>query len=529
MPGHCATTIPITVPDFIKKPSLLSAWVAVGLWVLAYGLLKLFSVDGLDIDSAEQVYFAQSWQMGYGTRQPPLYTWLLLWLKPQHASWVGVLEFARYLCLVAWLAGVQALAKVCGADRSVQARVVLAHLGLLLVMWRVHDSLTHTVLAAGVSVWASVALIKALQKPVYWLLVGGLAAVACLSKLNAALWCVSSLLSAWVVILFHPSGKQAQAPAAKDHLIWMALGLIVFVVAIAPYAHWWLTQPSGSAALARRIVISDDHQPIWRPLTRVLAGSLEYLLLTPLLLFALTSRMRSHALHKGAAASIGSRWLLWQTAIGLVILSLVLMAMKASHFTPRWLWPVVPGLTVWMCVRSFQVLDAKADAGAVAWQARTSMLIWFLALVSIGVAAARLSVPRVNAQRCTNCWTDRAAQPMSSELHARYGQQPLRIITGDDHLAGILSQVDERDSTWTASSVDLPPPADFVHDRWPCVAAWVSMDQPGELPDGLRHLAGDVAGTPVAHANWPMRLAPQRRIWLSSMALPVSVCDKARQ
>lgn len=517
------------MPDFIKKPSLLSAWVAVGLWVLAYGLLKVFSLDGLDIDSAEQVYFAQSWQMGYGTRQPPLYTWLLLWLKPPQVAWVGVLEFSRYLCLVVWLVGVQALAKVLGADRSVQARVILAHLGLLLVMWRVHDSLTHTVLAAGVSVWASVALIKALRKPAYWLLVGGLAAVACLSKLNAALWCVSSLLSAWIVILTIPSNQQAQAPAARDHLIWMSLGLMVFVVAIAPYAHWWLTQPSGSVALARRIVISDDHQPLWRPLTRVLAGSLEYLLLTPLLLFALTSRMRSNAGRTGEAASIGSRWLLWQTGVGLVILSLALMAMKASHFTPRWLWPVVPGLTVWMCVRSFQALDAHADGGAVAWRERASMLIWFLVLASIGVAAARLWVPRVNAQRCTNCWTDRPAQLMSSDLHARYGQQALRIITGDDHLAGILSQVDERDSTWTASSVDLPPPADFVHDHSPCVASWVSMDQPSELPDGLQHLVGEVWGTPVAQASWPMRLAPQRRIWLSSMALPASVCDKARQ
>ncbi|HEX5356149.1 MAG TPA: hypothetical protein VFW93_08020 [Aquabacterium sp.] len=517
------------MPDFIKKPTLLSAWVAVGLWVLAYGLLKVFSPDGLDIDSAEQVYFAQSWQMGYGTRQPPLYTWLLLWLKPQHAAWAAVLEFSRYLCLLGWLAGVQALARVCGADRSVQARVILAHLGLLLVMWRVHDSLTHTVLAACISVWASAALISALQKPTYWLLVGALAAAACLSKLNASLWCVSSLLSAWVVILTRPAAPHGDTPPPRAHLIWMSLGLLVFVAAIAPYAHWWLTQPSGSVALARRIVVSDDHQPVWRPLTRVLAGSLEYLLLTPLLLFALTARWRAKAAPIDAPTSIGSRWLLWQTGFGLVILSLVLMAMKASHFTPRWLWPVVPGLTVWMCVRSFQALDASAEDGRAVWRERAALMVWCLVLVSIGMAAVRLWVPGINAQRCTNCWTDRPAQQMSAELHARYGQQPLRIITGDDHLAGILSQVNERDSTWTASSVDLPPPADFVKDRSPCVATWVSMDKPSELPDGLRHLAGDFWGTPVAQASWPMRLAPQRLIWLSSMALPVSVCDKARQ
>lgn len=517
------------MPDFIKKPTLLSAWVAVGLWVLAYGLLKMLSRDGLDIDSAEQVYFAQSWQMGYGTRQPPLYTWLLLWLKPHQASWAGVLEFSRYLCLLGWFAGVQALAKVCGADRSVQARVILAHLGLLLVMWRVHDSLTHTVLAAGVSIWASVAVIRALQQPRYWLLVGGLAAVACLSKLNAALWCVSSLVSAWVIILMGSSSRQQGEATARDHLLWMTLGLFVFVAVIAPYAHWWLTQPSGSVALARRIVLSDEHQPIWRPLTRVVAGSLEYLLLTPLLLFVMTSRLRATVQPTSPVASTGCRWLVWQTGIGLVILSLALMVMKASHFTPRWLWPVVPGLTVWMCVCSFQVLDAGIEAVATAWRQRFNVLLWCLVLVSVAMAVARWWAPQINAQRCISCWTDRPAQQMSVELHARYGVQPLRIITGDDHLAGILTQVNERDSTWTAHSVDLPPPADFVQDRSPCVAAWVSMDSPSELPSGLRHLADDHRGTFVAQASWPMRLAPHRRIWLSSMALPISVCDKARQ
>ena len=32
--------------------------------------------------------------------------------------------------------------------------------------------------------------------------------------------------------------------------------------------------------------------------------------------------------------------------------------------------------------------------------------------------------------------------------------------------------------------LDLPPPADFVHDHSPCVASWVSMSERfGKLPD----------------------------------------------
>lgn len=530
MPGPCATTTLITVPEFIKRPTLLSAWVAVAVWVMAYGLLKAFSLDGLDIDSAEQVYFAQSWQLGYGTRQPPLYTWLMLWLKPPSLSWGAMLEIARYFCLVLWLAGVQALARACGADRSVQARVVLAHLGLLLAMWRVHDSLTHTVLAAAVTLWGSVAVIQALARPRWWPLVGLLAALACLSKLNAALWCVSSLLAAWGMIL-RTSKDQVQADRATPgmHFLWMLMALLVFVAVIAPYAHWWLTQPSGSVALARRIVISDEHAPMWQPLAYVLMGSLEYLLLTPLLLAAIVWRVRAgHAVRVPKSRTPAGQWLVWQTGIGLLILLVTLMAMKATHFTPRWLWPVIPGATVCMCVGAFQALDS-IEALSV-WRTRMALFTWAMAMLALSVVGLRIWVPQVNAQRCVNCWTDRPAAVMSEDLHQRYGHQPLRVITGDDHLAGILAQVDARDSTWTSGSVDLPPPDDFELSRAPCIAAWVAMDKPQPMPTGLRHLVGPATSEEeVNQGHWPMRLAPQRSIWLLSMALPQTVCDKARQ
>lgn len=521
------------MPEFIKKPTPAHAWLAVAVWVMAYGALKVFSLDGLDIDSAEQVYFAQSWQMGYGTRQPPLYTWILLWLKPAQVSWVAALEFARYLCLVLWLAGVQALAGVCGANRAVQARVLLAHLGLLLVMWRVHDSLTHTVLAAGVTVWASVALIKALSAPRWWPVVGLLAAAACLSKLNAALWCLSSFIAAWLFILRGPRADRPGLVVSRGrHLAWMLLALGVFAAVMAPYAHWWLTQPSGSVALARRIVVSDAQMPVWKPLLRVVLGCSEYLLLAPLLLTAMVWRKAGRQEGKdegeGVQCSMGSQWLVCQTLCGLAILVVVMTVMKASHFTPRWLWPVVPGVTVWMCVRAFELLDARADTRP-ALRDRASVMVWVLAFTAIGMVGLRLWAPRANAQRCLNCWTDRPASEISRALHEAHGPQALRIITGDDHLAGILAQVDGRDSTWTAGSVDLPPPAEFVREPGPCVAAWVSVDQARAMPAALQYLVADAPLQHKARASWPMRLAPRRTLWLSSVALPASVCEKARQ
>jgi hypothetical protein len=285
-------------------------------------------------------------------------------------------------------------------------------------------------------------------------------------------------------------------------------------------------------ALARRIVVSDAHVPFWKPMLRVVLGCSEYLLLAPLLLTLLVWRKRRQWPGAGQAdgvqCSMGSQWLAWQALCGLLILIVVMTLMRASHFTPRWLWPVVPGITVWMSVRACEILDAGGTHSQ-AWRVRANVMVWLLAFTAIGMVGLRLWVPKANAQRCVNCWTDRPAERMSQALHRQHGAQPLRIITGDDHLAGILAEVDARDSTWTAGSVDLPPPSEFVREHSPCVAAWVTMDQPHEMPQALRYLVGAAPHLPPVHASWPMRLAPQRSLWLSSVALPSSVCDKARQ
>lgn len=495
-------------------------------WVLGYAALKIFVPTGLDLDSAEQVYFAQSWQMGYGTRQPPLYTWLILALKPDGASWVATLEVARYACLILWLWGVQTLAKVCGANAAVQARTLLLHLGLMLVMWRVHDSLTHTVLAACITIWGSVTVVKALNRPVWWLLVGALAAVACLAKLNGALWCASSFLAAWVIIL----GRDDASISARDfkrrmraHLLWMLAALLVFVALLAPYAQWWVSRPSGSVDLARRIVVSDDGMPLWWPVVEVALGSLEYTLLGPLLVAVLAWRLRRHL--PAHRASPGMCWLAWQTVLALLLLAVMLMAMKGSHFTPRWVWPVAPGVTVWLCVWALRIIDAHPGVHG---RKGVAMLCTALPVLAIALTAVRIWEPHHNARRCTNCWTDRPAQALSAELHRAHGPEALRVITGDDHMAGILVQASGADKAWTSSSRDLPPPQGFAVANMTCVAAWLDMDRARPAPDALRRTVG--AGIDLDQAtavSLPMARAPTRRFWLQSLALPPSVCARA--
>ncbi len=493
----------------------------VAVWVCAYGILKAFSQSGMDIDSAEQVYFAQSWQMGYGTRQPPLYTWLLLALKPVSMSWTLALELARYVVLALWLWGVQVLAASCGASRLAQGRVLLVHLGAMLVLWRVHDSLTHTVLGACLTTWATVLLLRALNQPRYWVLVGGMAALACLSKLNALVWCLSSLVASVLhltqFVRSAPAGVRVRAHVGQQ-LFWMCLGLLLFLLLMAPYAHWWVLHRDSALALAREIVVTDSDLAWWRPTLEVLLGGIEYVLIGPLLVLVWAWRHR----HKVPEASlpVAARWIVAQAAVGLLVLGVLLTAMRGAHFTPRWLWPVMPGLTVWMAVWACQVAErldlAQAAKG---WR----FMLAALPVMAIALAAVRVWEPARNAQRCVNCWTDRPAQALSDHLHATHGAS-LRILTGDDHLAGILAAVSPSNRTWAVGAVDVPAPAGFAVSDTPCIAAWVSMNQARPAPPHLATLLSQTSAAPVFQASWPLRLAPQRQMWLQSVRLAPQAC-----
>lgn len=523
--------------EFVRRRPLWAAWLTVLVWLLSYVAVKLSSVAGLDIDGAEQVYFAQSWQLGYGTRQPPLYTWMLLALRPDGGSWPVALEVARYAVLLAWLGGTQALARACGASAWRQALVVVAHLGFLLAMWRVHDSLTHTVLAAALTTWASAATVKALRRPAWWPVVGLLAALACLAKLNAALWCASAVL-AWAWLQWRtrddaPSeslvqtGLTAPRPGWLAHLAWLGLALLLFAALLGPYAQWWWVQREVGD-LPRRVLMPSDAVPPWQPPLQLALGTLEYLMLTPALLAGVAWGLRwRHRLPRPVLPG-GLRWLAAQTLIGLLVLAGVVTALKGAHFTPRWLWPVLPGATVWLVLWACEVAEQHArQTTDPRWPRRLVGVAVSMALLSIAVSALRWWEPERTAQRCRNCWTDRPAVAFSHALHQWHGE-PLRVITGDDHLAGILSAADGRDLTWTAVSPDLPPPQGFATTPWTCVAAWVDMDAPQDPPAELMARTRGAWLGPVQHQTWPLRLAPQRRLWLQSVILDPAVCDRAR-
>ena len=492
--------------------------------MLVHSLVKWVSGSSLDLDAAEQVYLAQSWQWGYGTRQPPLYTWLLLAFKPDGAPWGLVLEVVRYAWLCLWLLGVQMLARVSGADRWMQARVLLAHLGLLLVLWRVHDSLTHTVQAACLATWAMVFAVLATRQPRWWLAVGVLTALACLSKLNAAVWGVACLLTCgWLI----RSTAQASTVSAwglwRAHLPWLGLAALLLSVLMTPYAQWWLAQRSSTVVVAQ-VVVAQESVPMWRPMLAVLASSLEFTLLAPsvLAVWAWLQRRRASRTANVPTSPV-LNWLLLHSLVGIGVLVVVFTALKGSHFTPRWLWPVAPGLTVWLSLWALNVLDHTSHRSAGRWVMTFLLAMPVLALV---LALARIWEPVMNAGGCRNCWTDRPAAIWSRVLHEDHGS-PLRVLTGDVHLGGILVQSSPQIMAWSVGSINLPPPRGLAQAAGACVAVWTDLDQPRPAPTALARLIARHRLADVTRRAWPMARDLQRKMWLQTVVLSPQACTEA--
>lgn len=525
-------------------------------WFLVHVAAKLAVPQALDIDAAEQAYFAQALRMGYGVRQPPLYTWAVWLLSHTGLPLPVLLEALRYTVLAAWFGGVWAVLRQLGWSPARQALAWLAHLGLAVVMWTAHDSLTHTALAAVLTVWAAALLLRLWQQPsvLRAAAVGVLAALAVLAKFNAGLW----LASAFAATLLVPPARQ------RMRLAHWAAGALAAAAVLLPYAVWWLSQPVDAAQLARQITVAAQPQEpggaAGRHVAGVLADLLQGALFNVLLAGLLVGALAGRAAWARTLADWRWRWLALQVAIALAVTGGLLMLSDAAVFKGRWLWPVMPLAALVLLWPLSQVRstgraggragesllgdallagggpaegaagDAARDATGGAADAAAGgspgplprRLCWAVGLavaLSFIAAAARFIEPRVHAPRCNQCWTERDTDAMARVLRERWGDGRL-IVTAEHHLAGGLAAARPPLRSFMAGGPPgLLPPPPLRHGRYDgCAAAWVGEAVPPALAPLL-----DARDRPQSW-SWPMPHAPQRRIRLSTQAITPQAC-----
>lgn len=488
--------------SFQNRPDR-QAWALVAAFIGLQVLIKILAPDGLDLDSSEQAYFAQRLLMGYGTRQPPLYTWVL-WVAEQGPLPMEVLlETMRFAVIGAWFLAVGWVVRLCTPSRLALAAVLVAHMSLGFVMWRVFDSLTHTMLAVLLVTLAGGALLRWwLSMSLGWAITAGvLGGLACLAKFNAGLWWGCALASAWLL-----PEMRARMLERRSLLQWVA-ALAAFGVVLLPYALWWVSQHLAASGLASQIVVPRAGQSFFKPALDMLAGIVEYLALGVwvLLLTAVIGRRdgRPHV-DRGVLADWRWRWMALQSVLVLGVTGALLLATHASAFKGRWLWPVAPLLP-------FAVLWPVLERPRLPRRVAVATVV--LAVIAMVVVGLRFFEPRVRAPKCENCWSLRPAGEMAGALKARYGEGTL-YLTGEKHLAGML--ISEGLPAYVVEIVRLPPP-DLRPQR--CVVVWANNGSGAELdepPQGFLNVA-PAAATALPLGRWPMPYAPGREFTLRAV------------
>ncbi|MGQ3674075.1 glycosyltransferase family 39 protein [Xanthobacter sp. TB0139] len=116
----------------------------IGLWVLAHAAVAVFLESAINVDDAIESYLAQSFDLNYVQRNPPVFDWLLYAL--QQVAGTGPLSFAimRYglLFLCAWL--VYRIARRVIVEPRLQAMAVYSLSAIWVLGYHSHRILTHS-------------------------------------------------------------------------------------------------------------------------------------------------------------------------------------------------------------------------------------------------------------------------------------------------------------------------------------------------------------------------------------------------
>ncbi len=162
-------------------------------------LMRAFLFPGTDADDAEQLISAQSWAWGYGVRNPPLFTWIVV--LSQHIFGVSIaavvtVKFAL-LAISIWL--LHLAARIVLDNKKLAALAAFSPLAIYYVSWDLSFHYTHSVLLAASLCLTFVALLRLERRndlPSY-LILGVAIGIGLLSKYNYALFLAALLPAAF--------------------------------------------------------------------------------------------------------------------------------------------------------------------------------------------------------------------------------------------------------------------------------------------------------------------------------------------
>ncbi len=161
-------------------------------------LMRAFLFPGTSADDAEQLISAQDWALGYGVRNPPFFTWLVLLSQQLFGVSIAAVVSVKFglLAISIWL--LHHAARTVLEDEKLAALAALSPLAIYYVAWDAAFHYTHSVLLAAALCFAFVALIRLDRRNDLrsYVVFGVAIGIGLLSKYNFALFAAALLPAA---------------------------------------------------------------------------------------------------------------------------------------------------------------------------------------------------------------------------------------------------------------------------------------------------------------------------------------------
>ncbi|HAT35519.1 MAG TPA: hypothetical protein DCS82_07375 [Rhodospirillaceae bacterium] len=206
-----------------------------GLWIIRTNLFA-----GTGGDDAEQLVFSQSWALGYGVGNPPLFTWATIVLTGIFGVGVGVVEGLKFLLLAATYCLLYRAGCLLFQDSKNAALAALSPITFYYVGWDSVLGFTHSVALIAVLAGFYFTLLRLDERSGWldFLALGILGGLGLLTKYNFALIALALLIAAATDATYRKRFASAKFAAA------CVLAAAIF----APHGVWLLEQ---SAELGR--------------------------------------------------------------------------------------------------------------------------------------------------------------------------------------------------------------------------------------------------------------------------------------
>jgi len=436
-------------------------------YFLVHIVIRVTVSDSLELDEAEQLVLGQTLSWGYGTK-PPLYSWLQIGffrLFGEHVLALSLLKnlllFSTYLCTFL------AARKI--TDRTDTA--LIAALSLLMIpqiVWESQRDLTHSVLATTVAALTLYLFLRlcAERRTFLYLAFGAVVGLGFLAKFNVVI-----LPLALVVAALSLPGLR---PAILERRSWLSLAALLLVV--SGYLCWFAD--NRDAALAQTYTFRMQAAlPYWQALVKGNASLVKATLAFGGAAFALLMAVFWRPGNSlGDAHHQPYRQLLGRTIlVTLLILELMVVLFRVTHFKDRWLQPLLFYAPAWL-IFVLAVRPAKAAVRNFLTICLAISLVVLLLLPARTILAAQR-----NTFDALNVPYHRFAEQLKDKGFA----QSL-ILAADGLVAGNL-RLQLPNSTVIA--VGLPQPRLVPHDN--CLLAWDATQNP-EPPPPLLELASSL-------------------------------------